>query len=189
MNADTTYAPGTGRAGVVTGVLASAFEGDALAAWLFPDPARRAGYQEGFYRSLLEHPGAESYLAGETGASIWLRLGAGESLHQDGPTAGPLARLAGLGAALAQRHPVDPHLYLAVMGVAAGFQGRGIGSALLERRLELADRDGEAAYLEASSPGSRALYLRHGFADLGEPVRFEDAPPIFPMWRNAAAVK
>jgi GNAT superfamily N-acetyltransferase len=186
MNGDTTYASGLGRPEAVTSVLASAFETDPLAAWLFPDPARRAAYQEGFYRSFLDHPGAETYLAGNgTGAAIWLRLNANESLHQGGPTAGPLARLFAVGAALAERHPIDqPHLYLAVMGVAAGSQGRGIGSAMLRRRLDTADRDGEAVYLEASSPGSRALYLRHGFADLGGPVRVEDAPLLFPMWRK-----
>ncbi|GAA1662934.1 hypothetical protein GCM10009830_05320 [Glycomyces endophyticus] len=187
MNADTTYAPAIGRPEVVASVLASAFGADPFAAWLFPDPDRRAAYQDGFYRSFLDHPGAEAYLAGgDTGAAIWVRLGANESLHQDGPTAGPLARLFAVGSALARRHPVDrPHLYLAVMGVAAGAQGRGIGSALLRHRLDRADREGEPAYLEASSPGSRALYLRHGFADLGGPVQVEDSPLVQPMWRNA----
>ncbi|MEU5872134.1 GNAT family N-acetyltransferase [Glycomyces sp. NPDC047369] len=186
MDIDTVYAS---DAGGLVGVLAAAFAADPLAAWLFPDEGRRAAYQEGFHRSLLGHPGAEAYAAGDEGASIWLRLDAGERLGTgDAPPGGPLARLFALGAALDARHPVDrPHVYLAVMGVVPASQGRGIGSALLRHGLALADRDGLPAYLEASSPGSRALYLRHGFADLGGPVRVEGAPPVHPMRREPAA--
>ncbi|MQM24683.1 GNAT family N-acetyltransferase [Glycomyces albidus] len=186
MNGDTTHASSAVRSSVIVEILVSAFGADPLAAWLFPDPARRTGYQEGFYRSLLDHPGAETQLTGTEGAAIWLRLKANETLPGDGPTAGPLARLAAVGAALADRHPVEePHRYLAVMGVAAGSQGRGIGAAMLRQGLEVADRDGDAVYLEASSARSRDLYLRHRFADLGEPVRVDDAPPLFPMRRPA----
>nr|BFF22827.1 GNAT family N-acetyltransferase [Glycomyces mayteni] len=186
VDIDTVYAS---DAGGLMDTLASAFAADPLAAWLFPDEDRRAAYQDGFYRSFLGHPGAEAYAAGGEGAAIWLRLKAGERLDAgDAPPGGPLARLFALGAALAARHPVDrPHVYLAVMGVVPPAQGRGIGSALLRDRLARADRDGLPAYLEASSPGSRALYLRHGFADLGGPVRVEDSPAVQPMRREPAA--
>ena len=70
------------------------------------------------------------------------------------------------------------------MGVIGGRQGAGLGSAMLRHRLERADADGLAVYLEASSPRSRALYRRHGFADLGEPVRVADSPLLWPMWRG-----
>ncbi|WP_335989259.1 GNAT family N-acetyltransferase [Glycomyces sp. MUSA5-2] len=186
MNIDTVYAS---DAGGLVGVLSSAFAADPLAAWLFPDEGRRAAYQEGFYRSLLGRPRAEAHVAGAEGAALWLRLDRGERLDAgSAPPGGPLARLFSLGAALGERHPVDrPHLYLAVMGVVPASQGRGIGSALLRHGLALADRDGLPAYLEASSPGSRSLYLRHGFADLGGPVRVEGAPPVQPMRREPAA--
>lgn len=174
----------------VVSALASAFDADPFAAWLFPEPGR-AELQAGFYRSLLDHPGAEGYLAGDgEGAAIWLRLRAGEHLHDGRAGTAPddsMARLRAVGEALAARHPFgEPHLYLAVMGVAAARQGRGIGTTLLHHRLERADRDGIGTYLEASSPRSRALYLRHGFTDLGAPVRLEDAPPLYPMWRPPA---
>ncbi|MEU6247617.1 GNAT family N-acetyltransferase [Glycomyces sp. NPDC047010] len=189
MKIDTAYATES-DADAVTAVLTSAFGADALAAWLFPDPERRPAYQDGFYRSFIAHPQAECALAADgAGAAVWIRLAAGEPLHAEtaGPTAGPLARLAAVGAALDARHPLDrDHLYLPLMGVAAGRQGQGIGSALLREGLARADRAGLPAYLEASSPQSRALYLRHGFADLGLPVRVEDSPEIQPMWREAA---
>ncbi|GAA2140602.1 GNAT family N-acetyltransferase [Glycomyces algeriensis] len=195
MNVDTSYAliraVDRSAHGTVLTALASAFDADPLAAWLFPEPSGRAALQTGFYRSLLDHPGAEGHLAGDdAGAAIWLHLRAGERLHDDqaappDPDA-PTARLHAVGTALAARHPVDePHLYLAVMGVAPDRQGRGIGTALLRHRLEQADRDGIAAYLEASSPRSRDLYRKHGFTDLGAPVRLADAPPLYPMRRPA----
>ncbi|TDC98808.1 GNAT family N-acetyltransferase [Nonomuraea deserti] len=70
------------------------------------------------------------------------------------------------------------------MGVIRGRQGTGLGSAMLRHRLGRADADGLPAYLEASSPRSRALYERHGFEELGEPVRVADSPLLWPMWRR-----
>ncbi|MEU6795454.1 GNAT family N-acetyltransferase [Nonomuraea wenchangensis] len=95
-------------------------------------------------------------------------------------------RLQALGEALDLRHPREPHVYLPCMGVIGGQRGAGLGSAMLRLRLERADADGLPTYLEASSSRSRALYLRHGFADLGEPVRVADGPPLWPMWRHTA---
>ena len=92
-----------------------------------------------------------------------------------------------------QRHPRrEPHLYLSCMGVVGGRQGAGLGSAMLRHRLERADADGLAAYLEASSPRSRALYLRHGFEDLGrtgprggQPAPVADVAPTAPLTANS----
>ncbi|MFE2944946.1 GNAT family N-acetyltransferase [Streptomyces sp. NPDC059255] len=199
MAVDTTYASvrraeDTDQQAVLD-VLTEAFMNDPLACWLFPDAHRRGRLQAHFYRPLLTHPVAEAYLAGRReGASVWLNLAAGRTPyeeHPDAPEAGQEtvfgengARLLALGQALAPRHPArEPHLYLPCMGVLSGRQGAGLGSAMLRHRLERADADGAAAYLEASSPRSRALYQRHGFEDLGEPVRVADSPPLWPMWR------
>ncbi|MGN9847106.1 GNAT family N-acetyltransferase [Nonomuraea sp. H19] len=179
----------------VLDILTEAFMKDPLACWLFPEVGERERLQPHFHRPLLTHPAAEAYLAGRReGASVWLTVAAGQTPHEeqpDPPEGGSDsvfgengARLLALGQALAPRHPDrEPHLYLPCMGVIGGRQGAGLGSAMLRHRLERADADGLAAYLEASSPRSRALYLRHGFEDLGEPVRVADSPPLWPMWR------
>jgi len=174
----------------VLDVLTEAFTNDPLVHWLFPEAGPRGRLQERYYRSLIAHPAAETYLAGHhEGSSIWLAPAAGRTHHEDDAGQETAfgengARLLALGRALASRHPDrEPHLYLSCMGVIGGRQGTGIGSAMLRHRLERADADGLAAYLEASSPRSHALYLRHGFEDLGEPVRVADAPPLWPMWR------
>jgi ribosomal protein S18 acetylase RimI-like enzyme len=199
MTADTPYgsvrrADAADRQTVLD-VLTKAFMDDPVACWLFPEVGRRGRLQAHYYRPLLTHPAAEAYLAGRReGTSIWLTLAAGQTLYEerpDAPEAGQWAvfgengaRLLALGQALAPRHPDrEPHLYLPCMGVLGGRQGAGLGSAMLRHRLERADADGLAAYLEASSPRSRALYRRHGFEDLGQPVRVADSPLLWPMWR------
>ncbi len=66
------------------------------------------------------------------------------------------------------RHrPREPHWYVTELVVHPTAQGEGIGSQLLRHGLSRADRSGHAVYLEASSPGSRALYTRNGFVDQG----------------------
>ncbi|MGW0199279.1 GNAT family N-acetyltransferase [Nonomuraea sp. NPDC003201] len=172
----------------VLDVLTEAFMNDPLACWLFPEVSERGRLQSHFYRSLLTHPTAEAYLiGGREGASLWLAPATGQTSHEgaDQVFGENGARLQAVGEALAQRHPDhEPHLYLACMGVVGGRQGAGLGTAMLRHRLERADADGLAAYLEASSPRSRDLYLRHGFEDLGEPVRVADSPLLWPMWRR-----
>ncbi|WP_066367113.1 GNAT family N-acetyltransferase [Herbidospora mongoliensis] len=187
MTFDTPYASirradDTDRQTVVD-VLTEAFTEDPIVRWLFPEPDQRAERLAGFYRTLLTHPAAEVYLAGDEGASVWLTMTAGPPPHEDHSD----TRLSALARALDARHPDhEPHLYLACMGVISGRQGAGLGSALLRHRLERADPDGLPAYLEASSPRSRDLYRRHGFEEHGPPVRVADSPLLWPMWRRPA---
>lgn len=194
MTSDTSYAlvrqADDADRQAVLDILTEAFMDDPLVCWIFPEASERGRLQSHFYRPLLTHPAGEAYLAGRReGASVWLTLATGEAPHGEHPdapeTGESSARLVALGQALAQRHPDrEPHLYLPCMGVIGGRQGAGLGSAMLRHRLARADTDGLAAYLEASSPRSRALYLRHGFEDLGEPVRVADSPLLWPMWRR-----
>jgi predicted N-acetyltransferase YhbS len=83
------------------------------------------------------------------------------------------------------RHPrKPPHWYLAFMGVDPQWQGRGIGSRLMRPALETLDAEGMPAYLEASTPRSRALYERHGFAVTGEFNLPSAGPTLWQMWRE-----
>ena len=61
-------------------------------------------------------------------------------------------------------HPTVPHYYLDSLGVEPEWQGRGLGSALMQPVLARCDLERMPAYLNAGSPRSRDLYLRHGFA-------------------------
>jgi GNAT superfamily N-acetyltransferase len=179
MTVDTPYA--SLRKETVLAVLVEAFADDPLVGWLFPEQDERARHLAGFHAPLVAE--GETYLAGDAeGAAVWLTVAQGRSPHEEAPAAGG-ARLRALGEALTERHPRHTaHLYLPCMGVVAARRGTGLGSALLRHRLTRVD--GLPAYLEASSVRSRALYLRHGFTDLGEPVRVADSPPLWPMWRE-----
>ncbi|MGC7098745.1 GNAT family N-acetyltransferase [Amycolatopsis lurida] len=172
---------------VASDVLVDAFMDDPVVCWLHPERSERARLQAEFYRPLLAH--GEVYLVGrEEGAAVWLPLAAGP-WHPESDDEEVDPRLRALGRVLGDRHPGQAHLYLPCMGVIAARQGSGLGSALLRHRLARADADGIAAYLEASSPRSRALYRRHGFEDSGPPVQVGDSPLLWPMVREPKHTK
>ena len=80
-------------------------------------------------------------------------------------------------------HPTDEHWYLPLTGVDPVAQGRGLGSTLLRPALNICDRDGLPAYLEATSPRNRDLYARHGF-DIVETMQAGTSPPLWAMLRE-----
>ena len=82
-------------------------------------------------------------------------------------------------------HPTSAHYYLTLAGVEPMLQGQGIGSALLRAGLDRCDEQQLQAYLEATSPGSRDLYARHGFEELGV-IQHGVMPPMWPMLRQPA---
>lgn len=181
----------------VPDVLAAAFQEDPVVGWMFPDATERPRLQRAYYTAVLSQPTARAYLdpRGDA-AAIWLDLPAGQvpfADPQDTDVGGPdplavfgphAERLGHLGGLLAEHHPhTEHHLYLACLGVRPDRQCGGLGSTLLRHRLSQADAERLPAYLEASSPRSRGLYLRHGFEDLGTPVQLSGDLLIWPMWR------
>ena len=77
-------------------------------------------------------------------------------------------------------HPTGVHYYLTLAGVDPPLQGRGVGSELLRAGLDRCDEQRLPAYLEATSRGSRDLYARHGFVQLGV-IESGAMPPMWPM--------
>jgi ribosomal protein S18 acetylase RimI-like enzyme len=88
---------------------------------------------------------------------------------------------------LRAHHPLEPSWYLGTLGVDPAFQGRGVGSALLERWLEGVDREGSAGYLETDLHSNVGFYARGGFELEGEVEVF--GTPIWRMWRPAPAAE
>jgi ribosomal protein S18 acetylase RimI-like enzyme len=179
----------------LTATLVAAFASDPIIRWTFPDAAT---YLDAF-PALLGTLGGAAFetdtadeVADHTGAALWIAPGTPQDAEAigallDGAVAAE--RLPELGAFLEQvgeHHPEEHHWYLPFVGVDPTAQGRGLGSALLRHGLARADRDRLPAYLEASSPGNRALYERHGFVVTGE-IRTATSPPLWPMWRQPTA--
>ncbi len=65
---------------------------------------------------------------------------------------------------------MPPEAYIANIAVDEGFRGRGIGSMLLEKAVDVAKEEG-ATYLvlevRASNHAAQALYRKHGFEVVG----------------------
>lgn len=146
----------------------------------------------------VHHPLDELYTTGSVPAAgaVWVPPG-------DQPTAEETEEVTGWYAEAAQEtaprllsamelmnenHPNQPHAYLFLMGTRPHWQCRGLGSALLRKVLDRCDREGTPAYLEATSPENRRLYLRHGFVITGE-IGLPDGPSLWPMWREPTPAK
>lgn len=177
----------TADTGTAVRVLTAAFADDPLRGWLLPGDL--AGRADLIFGPLVAESAAHGELAVSadgTAAAAWVPRAAEPPVLDGAQLPEELARLGTFLALTEARHPAgQEHLHLVFIGVLPAAQGRGLGGALLRERLARADAEGVPAYLEASTPRSRALYERHGFRDTGDPIRLPDGPALWPMWRAA----
>jgi ribosomal protein S18 acetylase RimI-like enzyme len=181
----------------IAGAMARAFADDPALGFLLGE-GRREERLTRFFAAELEHVAFPHEIVWTTdgllGGAIWAKPG-----HWRVPVAATIRETPDmlpvfgrrLGLAVWTRlrmerlHPKRPEsYYLAAIGLDPSQQGRGLGSALMSPMLERMDSERTAAYLEASSTRSRALYERHGFVTTGEIRLPRGGPPIWPMWRD-----
>jgi GNAT superfamily N-acetyltransferase len=181
----------------VADLIADAFHRLDATAWLVPDPVRRRTVLGGQFAILVEHAlsyGVVEVLDDRSAAAVWF-----DNTRPAPPPTDYDARLVAVGGPDTPRlrlldelfeahHPRRPHHHLALLAVAPDRQGAGLGTTLLEHHHAVLDQAGIPGYLEASSPGSRDLYGRHGYA-LGEPFTLPDGSAFWPMWRTPIPVK
>jgi len=180
----------------VAAIIAAGFFDDPVTRWLLPHVDRRRDVIlpmfELYADAYLRH--GQTYLTTDgNGAAVWLPPNA-ELLTQDQEQAfgeavadilGPDAdRVFQLEEIFAEHHPTGPLYYCQFLSTVPAFQGRGIGSALLQDVLQRADTEGIPAYHEATSPRNRALYERHGYVSQGELTLPQGGPTLWRMWRN-----
>jgi ribosomal protein S18 acetylase RimI-like enzyme len=181
--------------------LARAFQDDPGWSHLLPDPSDRTRRLRLFFETELSGIALAQGLVWTTeevvGAAVWAppegwRVPITATIRETPPMVRvfgrhlPLALRSRL--RMEGRHPrKPPHWYLAFMGVAPEWQGRGLGTALMQPALEILDAAGTPAYLESSTPRSRALYQRNGFEVTGEFNLPSAGPPLWQMWRDPAA--
>jgi GNAT superfamily N-acetyltransferase len=185
-------------AGVLAELIAEAFAELAPSRWLIADAEARRQVFPGYFRLYVDgtmSAGVVHTTPDRDAVALWLPIsGEPAAAPADYParlaavTRPYTARFEAFDTAIDGRHPAGvAHWHLAILAVRPGRQGRGLGSALLRAQHDLLDRAGTPAYLESSSERARALYRRHGYADLGAPIMLPDAgPPMWPMWRTPA---
>ena len=191
---------GRERTAQVAGVLAAAFAGDPLQAWLLEGvPAGEwPGWRTAWWSFMVTHapPGTEVHVTGDgSGAACWHPPGAGqlpagavgEFRRMVGEMAGERAPvvLASL-TRFARRAPAEPHWHLAAVGVAPERRGEGLGARLLAPMLARCDRLGLPAYLESSNSRNLGFYERLGFATTGEVRTVDERVTLTLMWRPPA---
>ena len=161
----------------VAGVLAAAYAGGDVDRWLGVTADSRAAH----FRTVAASAFADGIVrvADEDGSLIGASLWFPHPAVPVPPAPSPL-----LGRQLASRHPSEPaHHYLACLGVRPDRQRQGIGTYLLIGHHAYLHVTRTPAYLEANDPRNRALFLRHGYTDVGAPIVLSGGIPIWPMWR------
>ena len=169
--------------------LAAAFAHDPPLRFLVPEP--REERLRTYFAAIL--PLYEAWVCEEPfGAALWAPPGAYPFSAREQLSVLPAQvrvfarnarRALGADRAVARHHPHEPHWYLDYIAVEPAAHGRGAGSALLAAVLARADAERMPAYLNAGSPRSRQLYVRHGFSPFAEVRLPFGGPPVWRMWR------
>ena len=188
--------PHPGERKRVLEVLGRAFFDDPVSTYLFPDERRRQAGFAGFSGLAIDAFGASALVLTNDaveGSAIWqcpspsppgallqIRMG----LRMAWLIRSGLGRAVRLGDFMSKHHFRDPHYYLAAIGTDPNFQGKGIGSALMQPVLERCDKERVPAYLESSKRENISFYNRHGF-EVVEELQIPDGPKLWPMIRKA----
>ncbi len=179
-------------------VLARAFQGDPMFAYLEPDGLRRARRLPWFFGAALRlgRQQGRVVIDEDRGAAIWLPPGRTAiglpAVVRSGLVAAPLRlglgasqRFAELTAAFeeaGQGVHGDSYWHLFILGVEPRSQGLGIGSRLVAPVLAEADTTRRPCYLETLAESNLGFYRRHGF-EVAEHLRPEGLPEFWTMLR------
>jgi len=181
--------------------LVSAFEHDPVNCWMFDDPETRLPLLEAWIEFAVDAGmGRGHFYCSEDAraGAIWSPPDAPffddvwgprfvETLNSLIGERAPhvLAELGGaLGRHFDEEGPPEPHFYLFMLGTHQDHQSRGLGAAVVERVLQVCDREGLEARLESSNIANVPFYERLGFEVEAEIELGEGGPVLRPMWRR-----
>lgn len=179
---------------MVADLIAHAFTPLQASEWLIPPPRDRRRILAAYFRIFIDHAveyGHIDMTEDALAVAVWFprtaelpeppgydrRLAEASHPWTD--------RFRMVDALIEGRHPTHPHHHLAFLAVHPDHQRAGRGTALLRRYHTHLDATGTPAYLEASSPGARELYLRHGY-EQSPPYTLPNGAPFWPMHRAPA---
>jgi GNAT superfamily N-acetyltransferase len=164
-----------GDRGVVTAMLAAAFQDDPVMSFIFPDAAVRRARMPRLFAiayDLAAATGARYMTVGGEAATLWrapghVQLSLREKFMLSVPwlaTVGmAFERALAVSATSDVNRPIEPHWYLDVVGCAPDSQRRGFGGAAIRAGLARADADGVASYAETANERNLDIYNALGF--------------------------
>jgi ribosomal protein S18 acetylase RimI-like enzyme len=83
--------------------------------------------------------------------------------------------------AIEKKHPREPHYYLEFIGIDTPFQGKSLGSQMMQSLVNRADEECRGCYLENGNPRNVPFYRRFGFQIMAEETVV--GVPTWFMWR------
>jgi len=180
---------------------AQAFYEDPVMEWFLPDESQRMRRGERMFESIFLKrvclPHDETYTTESiVGGALWMPPGKWKLRLLDNLRLLPhmaaawgrnLPRALRSLSYLDSKHPHAPHYYLFILGVEPEWQGKGIGTSLMQPILERCEAERMPAYLEATTPRNRELYRRNGFEVVKEIELPGGGPPLWRMWREPGA--
>ncbi|ULE31920.1 GNAT family N-acetyltransferase [Mycobacterium sp. IDR2000157661] len=180
-------------------VLARAFYRDPVMSWMLPDDSARGRGLQRMFAAMTRHhflrtEGVEVARGERIGAAaLWDPPGRWKQSRLEETLMMPQFILAfgtkvkrgqQVSDLMKERHPEEPHWYLAVIGSDPSVRGTGFGQALMRSRLDRCDAEYAPAYLESSNPDNIPYYQRFGFEVTGEIKLPDGGPSMWPMWRE-----
>ncbi len=179
----TAFTPAHRHPAVAT--LVHAFADDPVAAYLFPDPAKRAAGMAHIFRLQLRY--GEKYgwvdMTRNAGAvAVWIRPEYTAPSWIRMVRAGVLRSPFILGWSATRRmlsfeHFIStcrwrtlgvPHWFLLCIGVRPDQQGQGLGAALIRQGLQRIEAGGVPCYLETANERNLSFYQKNGFRLVGQ---------------------
>jgi ribosomal protein S18 acetylase RimI-like enzyme len=171
--------------------LTLAFASDPVFRYFYSDESKYLAHYPGFaaaFGGKAFDCGSAQHLDGFTGAALWLPPGVSPddeplvNIFRESCEPRKFQVVLKIREEMGNAHPVEPHWYLSLIGVAPDYQDRGLGGALLGAMIKEVDGAGLPAYLESTNVRNLTLYERFGFERLGL-IQVDDCPPMFPMFR------
>jgi ribosomal protein S18 acetylase RimI-like enzyme len=184
------------RVPALAAMLGRAFADDPMFVWPLGAASTRE-HAESFFRVFDERLATLGWLwttPGDHGVAAWIPPG------QDGAmididrelrpsiaavTPDDGARYEAMWEWIASKLPDEPYWYLDHIAVEAGSRGSGVGTALIQHGLAMAERDGVPAFLETARPENVGYYERRGFRVVDDEDVPDGGPHLWFMSRSA----